>query len=127
MNGSNIPAFFRRSFDTETFYVAIMRKGIEPLDFRNVVIKDFKVDLRTFNIEEAKPDFSNRVWHYGYPDADQIYWLFSNGFLYSYDPKKDILDSIFICKPADKRAFPLELVKGFDYPLYCIKNPQHSG
>jgi two-component sensor histidine kinase len=115
------PAFFRKSFDPDTFYVAIMRKGIEPLDFRSVVIKDFKVDLRTFTVEEAKPDFRHRVWHYGYSDADQVYWLFSNGFLYSYDPKRDILDSIFICKPAAKRAYPLELVKGFDYPTVLHK------
>ena len=115
------PAFFRKSFDPDTFYVAIMRKGIEPLDFRNVVIKDFKVDLRTFNVEEVKPDFRHRVWHYGYADTDHVYWLFSNGFLYSYDPKRDILDSIFICKPAAKRAYQLELVKGFDYPVVLHK------
>ena len=116
------PAFFSQSFDSDTFYIAIMRPGIEPLDFRNVVLKDFKVDLNSFKVEEAELDFKHRVWRYGSTDTDNVSWLFSNGSLYSYDPQKDILDSIFISKPADKGSYTLELIKGYDYPTVLHKN-----
>ncbi|HEV8284525.1 MAG TPA: ATP-binding protein [Chitinophagaceae bacterium] len=116
------PAFFSQSFDPDTFYIAIMRPGTEPLDFRNVVLKDFKVDLNSFKVEEVKLDFKHRVWRYGTSDADNVYWLFSNGTLYSYDPKINILDSITICKPASKGYYPEELIKGSDYPTVLHKN-----
>ena len=116
------PAFFSQSFDPDTFYIAIMRPGTEPLDFRNVVLKDFKVDLNSFKVEEVKLDFKHRVWRYGTSDADNISWLFSNGALYSYDPQKDILDSIYISKPADKGSYTLELIKGYDYPTVLHKS-----
>ena len=66
MNGNNILLFSARSFDPDTFYIAIMRPGTEPLDFRNVVLKDFKVDLNSFKVEEVELDFKDRdmaVWH----------------------------------------------------------------
>jgi len=116
------PAFFSQSFDPDTFYIAIMRLGTEPLDFRNVVLKDFKVDLNSFKVEEVKLDFKHRVWRYGTADVDNVSWLFSNGTLYSYDPQKNILDSITICKPADKKYYPEELIKGSDYPTVLHKN-----
>ena len=117
----NYPAFFSQDFHPDTFYIAFMRKGIEPLDFRNFVLKDYKVDLRTFAIQEMKLIFKERVWRYGCADANNKYWLFSNGLLYSYDPKGDILDSIFISEPAAKESYPLELVKGYDYPTVLHK------
>ena len=55
------------------------------------------------------------------------YWLFSNGTLYSYDPQKNILDSINICKPAEKGYYRQELIKGSDYPTVLIKTLQLSG
>jgi len=116
------PAFFSQTFDPDTFYIAIMRPGTEPLDFRNVVLKDFKVDLNSLKAEEVKLDFKHRVWRYGTSDAENRYWLFSNGTLYSYDPQKNILDSITICKPASKGYYPEELIKGSDYPTVLHKN-----
>lgn len=116
------PAFFSQDFRPDTFYIAFMRHGIEPLDFRNVVLKDYKVDLRKFTVEEMRLDFKDRVWRYGCADANNIYWLFSNGSLYSYDPKGNILDSIFISEPAAKESYPLELVKGYDYPTVLHKS-----
>jgi two-component sensor histidine kinase len=98
-----------------------MRPGNEPLDFRNVVLKDIKIDLNTFKVEEIKPNFKGRVRRYGMPDVNNIYWLFSNGTLYSYDPIKDHLDSVYICKPAEKGGYAYELVKGYDYPTVLHK------
>ncbi len=115
------PVFFSQSFDPDTFYIAIMRRGIEPLDFRNVVLKDFKVDLNSLKVEETELDFKHRVWRYGNADADNVYWLFSNGALYSYDPQKNILDSIYICEPAEKGSYTLEMIKGYDYPTVLHK------
>jgi len=115
------PAFFSQSFDPDTLYIAFMRTGIEPLDFRNVIVKEFKVDLNAFNFREVSLSFVQRVHHYGYADADNIYWLFSNGTLYSYDPQKNILDSIYICRPHEKGAYNLELIKRYDYPTVLNK------
>jgi hypothetical protein len=53
------PAFFSQSFDPDTFYIAIMRPGTEPLDFRNVVLKDFKVDLKFIQSREVQLEFQN--------------------------------------------------------------------
>ncbi|HEV8273110.1 MAG TPA: ATP-binding protein [Chitinophagaceae bacterium] len=116
------PAFFSQTFDPDTFYIAIMRPGVEPLDFRNVVLKDFKVDLNTFKVAETQLDFKHRVWRYGNADIDNVFWLFSNGSLYSYDPKNNILDSIFVCKPTEKGSYSLEMIKGYDYPTALHKN-----
>jgi len=116
------PAYFSPDFDPDTFYLAIMRRGDEPLDFRTVVTKDFRVDLHTYKVEEMNLNFSQRVWRYGCADATNTYWLFSNGFLYSYEPGKNKLDSIYICKPAEKRSYPRELIKGYDYPTVLHKN-----
>ena len=115
------PAFFSADFNLDTFYIAFMRREIEPLNFRNV-LKECKVDLRTFEVKEIKLDFKQRVWRYGSVDVDNVYWLFSNGTLYYYEPKMDILDSIFISKPEAKGAYSLELVKGFDYPTVLHKS-----
>ncbi len=116
------PAYFKGEFDHDTFYVAILRPGTEPLDFRNVVLKDFRIDLNTFNIEEINLDFKQRVWRYGLADKHNVYWLFSNGALYSYNPGRDILDSIYISKPDAKKAHVFNMVKGYDYPTTLHKN-----
>ena len=116
------PAFFSQFFDPDTLYIAIMRPEVEPLDFRNVVLKDFKVDLNSFMVEETELDFKHRVWRYGNADADNVSWLFSNGTLYSYDPQKNIFDSIYICKPAEKGSYALEMIKGYDYPTVLHKS-----
>jgi two-component sensor histidine kinase len=98
-----------------------MRPEIEPLNFRTVIVKDFVVDLKEFKAEEIKLNFQQRVWHYGLADNDNSYWLFSNGYLYSYNPNKDFLDSIYVCEPAEKGDYTLELVKGYDYPTVLHK------
>lgn len=116
------PAFFSPEFRPDTFYIAIMRPEIEPLDFRNIVLKDFRVDLNTFKVEEIKLGFRQRIWRYGYPDLHNRYWLFSNGYLYSYEPGNDLLDSIYICQPDAKDSYIQELVKGYDYPTVLHKN-----
>ena len=115
-------AYFSQVFNVDTFYIAILRPGSEPLDFRNIVLKDFKVDLNTFKVEENNVDFMQRVLRYGNVDADNVSWLYSNGFLYSYNPQKKILDSIFICEPSSKGSYPQELIKGYDYPTVLNKN-----
>ena len=116
------PAYFRQEFDPDTSFIAFLKPEQEPLDFRNVVIKDFCVDLKTFNIIELKLDFRHRVWRYGSPDKHNVYWLFSNGNLYSYDPLIDKLDSIYICKPREKKSHPANLIKGYDFPTLLHKN-----
>ena len=116
------PAYFNRDFDEDNFYVALMRPGVEPLDFRSVVIKDFRVDLRSFKTEAIKLNFNERIWRYGARDAANNYWLYSAGYLYSYNPENNILDSIYICKPAAKGPYNLKLVKGFDYPTVLHKS-----
>ena len=122
INGSNILHFSARTLILIHFISLFMRPGIEPLDFRKVILKEFKVDLNTFNVQETVLTFEQRVLHYGYADADNVYWLFSNGNLYSYDPQKNILDSIYICRPSEKKSYPLELIKGYDYPTVLHKN-----
>ena len=114
------PAFFRREFDPDTCYIAILRPNAEPLDFRNVVLKDFRIDLNTLKAEEVNLNFKQRIRRYGDEDAHHVFWLFSNGSLYSYDPQRDILDSIYICKPAEKRSSP-NLIKEFNYPTVLHK------
>ena len=116
------PAYFSRDFNPDTLYVAILKPGMGQLDFRNVVLKDFRVDLNTFDIAETKPDFKQRVWRYGVADNYNYYWLYSNGSLYSYDPGKDVLDSIYICDPASKKSSAVNLIKGYDYPTLLHKN-----
>ena len=116
------PAYFSSVFNPDTLYVAILTPEIKPLDFRNVVFKDFKVDLNTFNVSEIKLDFKQRVWHYGVADSRNVYWLYSNGSLYSYDPGKDIFDSMFICKPGSKKGSPISFINGYDYPTLLHKN-----
>lgn len=116
------PAYFKQEFDPDTFFIALLRPDQEPLDFRNVVIKDFRVDLGTFHVTELRLNFKQRVWRYGSADKHNVYWLFSNGTLYSYDPTKDVLDSIFLCKPREKRSHPANLIKGYDFPTLLHKN-----
>ena len=116
------PAYFRQEFDPDSSFIAILTPDQEPLDFRNVVIKDFMVDLKSFRATEIKLNFKQRVWRYGSPDKNNVYWLFSNGILFSYDPQKNILDSIYICKPREKRSHPANLIKGFDFPTLLHKN-----
>ncbi|HEX5652566.1 MAG TPA: histidine kinase [Chitinophagaceae bacterium] len=118
----NYPAYFRSDYNPDSFFIAFMRPGSEPLDFRNIVIREFRVNLQTFQKEEIKLDFPRRVWRYGNPDASGIHWLFSNGYLYSYDPAIKKLDSIYICLPAEKGSFNIELIKGYDYPAVLHKN-----
>src|SRR5258705_1044862 len=115
------PAFFSKEFNPDTFFIAFMRPKVESIDFRNQIIKEFRVDLRTFKSEEMNLSFSQRVWRYGYADANNVYWLFSNGFLYSYNPSKNILDSVYISEPAAKGSYKLDLVKGYDYPAVLHK------
>ena len=117
-----VPAYFNPDVSSNSFYIAMLRPGIEPINFRTVVIKDFKVDLATFKIEDIDLNFSQRVWRYGTIDANGICWLFSNGYLYSYDPEKTLLDSIFICEPGEKGKYDTDLVKGFDYPTVLHKS-----
>lgn len=116
------PAYFRQEFDPDTLYIAILRQGIEPMDFRNIVLKDFRVDFNTFHIAEVKLDFKQRVWRYGAVDKNNVYWLFSNGSLYSYDPARNSLDSIYISEPAVKKAHAVNLVKGYSYPTTLHKH-----
>lgn len=116
------PAYFSSVFNPDTLYIALLKPEIKPLDFRNVVLKDFCFDLNSFNLTEMKLDFKQRVWHYGVADNYNVYWLYSNGSLYSYDPGKDIFDSIFICKPASKRGSPINFINGYDYPTLLHKN-----
>ncbi len=111
------PAYFSTEFNPDTFYVAVMRPGIEPLDFRNVILRDFRIDLRTFRTEEVNLSFRQRVQRYGLTDATGVSWLFSGGRLYSFEPVRDLLDSIYICPPLAKGPFNLEYVKGYDYPV----------
>ena len=115
------PAYFSSEFNSDSCYIAMMRPEIEPLNFRTVIVKDFVVDLKEFKAEEIKLNFQQRVWHYGLTDNDNNYWLFSNGYLYSYNPNKDFLDSIYVCEPAEKGDYTLELVKGYDYPTVLHK------
>src|SRR5688572_1572854 len=115
------PAYFNPILKSENLYIAIVRPTIEPLDFRNVVIKDFEVDLRTMKAKEANLSFSQRVWRYGAPDTSDVYWLFSNGYLYSFDPQKDRLDSIFICAPRAKKPYR-NRIKGYDFPTVLHMN-----
>lgn len=116
----NYPAYFNPVFNSEDFYVAIMRPKDEPLDFRNVVLKDFKINLRNLKTEEVNLSFSQRVWRYGAADATNVSWLFSNGYLYSYNPQNNLLDSIFICKPGSKGKYT-NRIKGYDYPTVLHK------
>lgn len=115
------PAYFSRVFNPDTLYVAILKPGTGPLDFRNVVLKDFQIDLNTFNVVEVMLNIKQRVWRYGVADNNNTYWLYSNGSLYSYDPGKDIFDSIYICKPSSKKTSPVNLIKGSDYPTLLHK------
>jgi len=117
----NYPAYFNPVIRSEEIYIAIMRPKDEPLDFRNVVVKDFKVNLRSMKTEEVSLRFSQRVWRYGAADATNIFWLFSNGYLYSYNPQNDFLDSIFICKPLAKQGH-FNRIKGYDFPTVLHKN-----
>jgi len=119
---SQYPAVFKMNFDPDTFYIAIMRPQTEPVDFRHVVLKDFRIDLNTLHVEEAQLSFRQRVYRYGSSDYHNVFWLFSNGFLYSYDPAKDILDSIYICKPTEKKPNAITMVKGYNYPTLLHKN-----
>ena len=116
------PAYFNPELSSESFYICILRPELEPLDFRNVVIKDFRIDLRTMKAEEAKLTFSQRVWRYGAIDAANVSWLFSNGYLYSYNLQKDQLDSIFICAPDEKMPYKNSRIKGYDFPTVLHKN-----
>ena len=116
------PAFFKRDFDLDTLYIAILRQGIEPLDFRNVILKDFRVDLTTLRAEEVRLDFKERVFHYGKPDKHNVYWLFTNGFLYSYNASNNALDSIYICNPVEKGFNVANIIKGSNYPTTLHRN-----
>src|SRR5688572_3782717 len=118
----NVPAYFNPEINSNSFYIAMLRPGIEPINFRIVVMKDFQVDLTTFKTEEIELNFSQRVWRYGASDAKGVFWLFSNGYLYSYDPEKTLLDSIFVCEPGAKGKYDTDLVKGFDYPTVLHKS-----
>ena len=115
------PAFFTQDLSLDTFYIAFMRADIEPLDFRKILVKEFKVDLKTFQVHEVQLDFRQRVWRYGNADANNVYWLFSGGTLYSYDPGKNILDSLYVCDPYSKEFYNLELIKQYDYPTVLHK------
>jgi two-component sensor histidine kinase len=115
-------AYFNPVIHSEEFYIAILRQQDEPLDFRNVVVKDFKVNLKTMKTEEVNLSFPQRVWRYGAADAANVFWLFSNGYLYSYHPGENLLDSIFICQPLAKQKFSNSRIKGYDFPTVLHKN-----
>ena len=115
------PAYFNPVIHSEDLYIAILRPGEEPLDFRKVVVKDFKVDLGTMKANEVSLTFPERVWRYGAADAENVSWLFSNGWLYSYDPQKKIFDSLFVCTPGSKRKYTISRIKGYDYPTVLHK------
>ncbi len=119
------PAYFSPDFDPDTLYIGILRQETEPLDFRNVVLKDYRIGLHSLEANEVMLDFNQRIRRYGQKDKQGAYWLFSNGFLYSYEPNKNILDSIFICKPAAKGSNVENLIKGYDYPA-VLHNPSST-
>ncbi|HEX7845548.1 MAG TPA: ATP-binding protein [Chitinophagaceae bacterium] len=114
------PAYFNPSIETENFYIALLRPGTEPLDFRNVVSQDFKVNLRLLKAEEISLSFTERIRRYGAADANNIYWLFANGYLYSFDADKEQLDSIFVCQPYEKQPY-VNRIKGYDFPVVLHK------
>ncbi len=116
------PAYFGREYQPDSLFIAILRPGTEPLNFRDIVLKDFQVDLHTLKVKEIQMDFSQRVWRYGSVDIHNVRWLFSNGYLYSYDPSKGALDSIFICRPASKGSHSENLIKGYNYPTALHKS-----
>jgi len=116
------PAYFNPVVSSEDLYIAILTPKIEPLDFRNIVVKDFKVNLSTMKATEVNLNFSQRIWRYGAADATNVFWLFSNGYLYSYDPQTNFLDSIFICKPFEKQKYTYSRIKGYDFPTALHKN-----
>jgi two-component sensor histidine kinase len=118
--GKQYPAYFRREFDPDTCYIALLRPEAEPLDFRNVVLKDFRIDLNTLHVDEVILNFKQRIRRYGDADIHNVFWLFSNGSLYSYDPVKDLIDSIYICKPTEKRSSP-SMIKEYNYPTVLHK------
>ncbi len=115
------PAYFRPVSQEGKLYMAMLRVETEPLDFRNVVIQDFRVDLATLKAEAAPLGFRHRVWRYGAPDGKNVYWLLSNGYLYSYDPVLDALDSVFIYHPREKAPYTISRIKGYDYPTLLDK------
>jgi two-component sensor histidine kinase len=115
------PAYFNPHINAEKIYVAILRQGEEPMDFRQVVIKDFSVDLSNMKATEQSLSFPERVWRYGVADENGVCWLFSNGYLYSFDPQKRFLDSLFICAPGSKGKYPLSRIKGYDFPTLLHK------
>jgi two-component sensor histidine kinase len=117
------PAYFNPRISSADFYIAIMRlhPKDEPLDFRNVIVKDFKIDLRSMKMDEVNLSFSQRIWRYGTADATNTFWLFSNGYLYSYNPQNNLLDSLFICAPRAKQGF-FNRVKKYDFPTVLHKN-----
>ena len=116
------PVYFNPILNSENFYIAILRPDEEPLDFRNVVIKDVRVDVNSMKTEEEDLTFPQRIWRYGAADRMNVYWLFSNGYLYSYDPQRKQLDSIFICKPLAKKLYSNSRIKGYDFPTVLHKN-----
>lgn len=116
------PAYFGREHNPDSLFIAILRPGSEPLNFRDVVLKDFRVNLQTLKVDEVKLDFPQRVWRYGSVDKQNVYWLFSNGYLYSYNPFSRAFDSIFICQPASKGSHAENLIKGFNYPTALHKS-----
>ena len=116
------PAYFNPVISSENLYIAILTPKVEPLDFRNIVVKDFKVNLKTMKADEVNLNFSDRVWRYGAADAANVFWLFSNGYLYSYDPQNDHLDSIFITRPLEKQKYTHSRIKGYDFPTVLHKN-----
>ena len=114
-------AYFNPMLDSDSVFMAMLRPGVEPLNFRTCVVKDVKINLRTLTTEEINLDFHDRVYRYGATDAENVRWLFSNGFLYSYDLKSRTLDSIFICEPRSKRPYPNSRIKGYDFPTLLHK------
>jgi signal transduction histidine kinase len=117
----NSVAFFSQDFNADTVFVALMRPDIEAVDFRNRVEKEVRIDLRSLTVRDIRLDFPERVIRYGAADRRDIRWLYSNGYLYSCDPRNRRVDSIFITEPLAKGAYTLELVKGFDYPTVLHK------
>ena len=72
------PAYFNPERYSEDLYIAILRPSEEPLDFRNIVVKDFQINLKTLKVDEVNLSFSQRIWRYGSVDASNVYWLFGN-------------------------------------------------
>ena len=88
-----------------------------------MLFKRFKVDLAYIRSERNQIRFQTTGMAIWSVDADNVYWLFSNGTLYSYDPQMIFLIRSLYMQTGRKRMHIVyELIKGFDYPTVLHKN-----